>query len=242
MESCLELNKALTESQTDEEDAFTVEFNNYLIQFFASDDWQQLHNLQGKIEDIHLDNVKSVKGGIFFTSVYLICVSYKLYKQAMTLAKNYERHPESFKELQTQIIPVLQAIKTELHSKPESTEFATMYENIAKVSKILNQFYSDLVQLTKDVQNDFIKIRIYQSWATGSGFATLAVCVGSAVFADPLEVYSTCLPALGGIAFSYEIYCSLDEDYNKLNQVREDTNKLLQELVKHRTQLQVVSL
>ena len=45
-------------------------------------------------------------------SVYLICVSNNLDKQAVILAEDYKKHWDMFKELQTKMKVILRAIKT----------------------------------------------------------------------------------------------------------------------------------
>ena len=142
--------------------------------------------------------------------------------------------------MQTKMNVILQKIPKELYSKPESLESPEIYEKIGKILEILKLLYTKLEQLAKDVQKDIIKSRTDKGWAIGSGCTALAVCVGSAVFlSDPGGTFLICVPALGAVAYCWSAFCSLDETYYKLDQVRDGAYKLRSELVEHQTQLQV---
>ena len=237
-ESCLELANALMTSQSDNE------FNKYLIQCLASVEWQQLsdfaiQNFQELKDKIPPEIAKSVKGSLFIVSVYLICLSNQLYKQAVVLAEDYKEHRDMFKELQTKIRVVLQAIRTEIHSMPKSIDFGALNERIAKVMEILSHFHTELERVTNDVKNGIISSRLDKIWATGYGYAALLVCVGSLFVAGPGAVLLICVPSLGVFVYSITRFFSLGETNEELNQLQKDARKLRLESAKHRTQLQV---
>ena len=221
------------------------EFNKYLVQCLASVEWQQLsdfaiQSFQELKDKIPPGIAKSVKGSLFIVSVYLICFSNQLYKQAVILAEDYKEHRDKFKELQTKMKVVLQAIKTEIYSMPKSIDFPTMYERIAEVMKILNNFYTELEKVTNDIKNDLIKSQHDKPWAIGLGVTASVVCVGSIFVAGPWGIGLTCVPAFGGVVYSIESFFSLDKTNEQLNQLQKDTRRLSLESAKHRAQLQVI--
>ena len=221
------------------------EFNKYLVQCLASVEWQQLSDFtiqkfQELKDKIPPGIAESVKGSLFIVSVHLICLSNLLYQQAVILAEDCKEHRDMFKELQTKMKVVLQAIKTEIYSMPKSIDFPTMHERITKVMKILNNFYTELEQVTNDVKNGIISSRLHKIIVIGCGVVALVVCVGSPFVAGPRRVFLICAPALGGVAYSIASYLSLGTTNEELNQLLKDTRKLRQEAAKHRAQLQVI--
>ena len=238
-ESCFQLARTLMTSQSDNE------FNKYLVQCLASVEWQQLSDFtiqkfQELKDKIPPGIAESVKGSLFIVSVHLICLSNLLYQQAVILAEDCKEHRDMFKELQTKMKVVLQAIKTEIYSMPKSIDFPTMHERITKVMKILNNFYTELEQVTNDVKNGIISSRLHKIIVIGCGVVALVVCVGSPFVAGPRRVFLICAPALGGVAYSIASYLSLGTTNEELNQLLKDTRKLRQEAAKHRAQLQVI--
>ena len=238
-ENCFQLARTLMTSQSDNE------FNKYLVQCLASVEWQQLsdfaiQNFQELKDKIPPGIAKSVKGSLFIVSVYLICLSNQLYKQAVILAEDYKEHRDMFKELQTKMKVVLQTIKTEIYSMSQTIDFATLYERIAKVMEILSHFYTELEQVTNDVKNGIISSRLDKNKVIGYGVVALVVCVGSPFVAGPGGVFLICAPALGGVAYSIASYLSLDTTNEELNQLQKDTRRLSLESAKHRAQLQVI--
>ena len=173
-------------------------------------------------------------------SVYLICVSNNLDKQAVILAEDYKKHRDMFKELQTKMKVVLQAIKTEIYSMPKSIDFPTMYERIAEVMKILNNFYTELEKVTNDIKNGIIESQHAKRLAIALDVTAFVVCFGSIFVADPWRIGLTCGPAFGGVAYSIESCFSLGKTNEQLNQLQKDTRRLSLESAKHRAQLQVI--
>ena len=221
------------------------EFNKYLVQCLASVEWQQLsdfaiQNFQELKDKIPPGIAKSVKGSLFIVSVYLICFSNQLYKQAVILAEDYKEHRDKFKELQTKMKVVLQAIKTEIYSMPKSIDFPTMYKRIAEVMKILNNFYTELEKVTNDIKNDLNKSQHDKFLVIELGVTALVVCVGSIFVASPRGIGLICVPASGGVAYSIKSFFSLDKTNEQLNQLQKDTRRLSLESAKHRAQLQVI--
>ena len=234
-ESCFQLARTLMTSQSDNE------FNKYLVQCLASVEWQQLsdfaiQSFQELKDKIPPGIAKSVKGSLFIVSVYLICFSNQLYKQAVILAEDYKEHRDKFKELQTKMKVVLQAIKTEIYSMPKSIDFPTMYERIAEVMKILNNFYTELEKVTNDIKNDLIKSQDDKLLAIQLGVTALGVCVRFISVASPWGL--TCVLTFGGVGCS--IKSSLSKTEEQLKQLQKDTRRLSLESAKHRAQLQVI--
>ena len=197
-ESCLELASALMTSQSDNE------FNKYLIQCLGSVEWQQLsdfaiQNFQELKDKIPPEIAKSVKGGLFIVSVYLICVSNNLDKQAVILAEDYKKHRDMFKELQTKMKVVLQAIKTEIYSMPKSIDLATLYERIAKVMEILNNFNIELEKVTNDIKNGIIESRHAKPWVIEYVVVAACVCAVSFFLASPLGRGLICASSFLGV-------------------------------------------
>ena len=163
------------------------------------------------------------------------CLSNQLCKQAVVLAEDYKEHRDMFKELQTKMKVVLQAIKTEIYSRPKSIDFPTMYERIAEVMKILNNFYTELEKVTNDIKNGIIESQHAKPWAIGYVVAAVVFFVAS-----PLGIGSTCVSALGVIAYSTQSLFSLANTNEELNRLQKDARKLSVESAKHRAQLQVI--
>ena len=238
-ESCFQLARTLMTSQSDNE------FNKYLVQCLASVEWQQLSDFtiqtfQELKDKIPPGIAKSVKGSLFIVSVYLICLSNQLYKQAVILAEDYKEYRDKFKELQTKMKVVLQAIKTEIYSMPKSIDFPTMYERITEVMKILNNFYTELEKVTNDIKNDLIKSQHDKLSAIGLGVIASVVSVGAISVAGLWGIGLICVPAFGGVACSIGSYFSLGKTIEQLNQLQKDTRRLSLESAKHRAQLQVI--
>ena len=168
------------------------------------------------------------------------CLSNQLYKQAVILAEDYKEHRDKFKELQTKMKVVLQAIKTEIYSMPKSIDFPTMYERITEVMKILNNFYTELEKVTNDIKNGIIESQHAKPWAIGYVVAAVVVCAGTFFVASPLGIGSTCVSALGVIAYSTQSLFSLANTNEELNRLQKDTRKLSVESAKHRAQLRVI--
>lgn len=235
-EGCLNLVSALITSKSDEE------FNKYLRQCLASVDLKQLgqlfnfavQNFQDVIEKIPPEIANSAKGNFFLTSVYLICLSYKLYNEVVSLAENYEEYRSRFKELQTKIEPVLQGIRTKLYVEPSGIDFTTMHAKIENVLEMLNPVYTELEQLTEDVKRDIIKCRHHKGLAIVGVFAASVVCL-----AAPWSVFSKCVPAIGSAVAFIVYFISLNETHENLNQLQKDTQKLRRDFAQHRAQLQL---
>ena len=237
-QSFLKLESALMTSQSDNE------FNKLIIECLASVEWQQLSDFaiqefQGLIKKIPPEIANSEKGRLFTVSVHLICLINQLYKQAVILAEDYKQHRDMFKELQTKMKVVLQTIKTQINSLPKIIDFATLYERMAKVMEILNDFHIELEKVTNDVKNGIINSRSGIPLATGCGVAAVVVCGASTFDASPWVKGLTCVPSIGGIAYSIMSFFSLDKTSEELNQLQKETKKLRLEFAKHRAQLQV---
>ena len=238
-ESCIQLARTLMTSQSDNE------FNKYLVQCLASVEWQQLSDFtiqkfQELKDKIPPEIAKSAKGSLFIVSVYLICLSNQLYKQAVILAEDYKEHRDKFKELQTKMKVLLQAIKTEIYSMLKSIDFPTMYERIAEVMKILNNFYTELEKVTNDTKNGIIESQHAIPWAIGYVVVAVVVCAGTFFVAGPWGIGLICVPAFGVVAYSIQSFFSLGKTNEQLNQLQKDTRRLSLESAKHRAQLQVI--
>ena len=207
------------------------EFNKYLVQCLASVEWQQLSDFtiqtfQELKDKIPPGIAKSVKGSLFIVSVYLICLSNQLYKQAVILAEDYKEHRDKFKELQTKMKVVLQAIKTEIYSMPKSIDFPTMYERITEVMKILNNFYTELEKVTNDTKNGIIESQHAIPWAIGYVVVAVVVCAGTFFVAGPWGIGLICVPAFGVVAYSIQAFFSLGKTNEQLNQLQKMLKRL----------------
>ena len=172
-------------------------------------------------------------------SVYLICVSNNLDKQAVILAEDYKKHRDMFKELQTKMKVILRAIKTEIYSMPKSIDFATLYERIAKVMEILNNFNTELEKVTNDIKNSIIESRHAKPWAIEYVVVAACVCAVSFFLASPLGRGLICASTIGVIAYSTQSFSSLANTNEELNRLQKDTRKLSVKSAKHQAQLQV---
>nr|XP_058952249.1 uncharacterized protein LOC131779695 [Pocillopora verrucosa] len=237
-EICPKLERALKPSQSDDE------LNKLLIKFLASVEWQQLssfakQNLRGLIKGIPPKIANSAKGSLVIVSVHLIFLSNNLYEQAVILTEDCKQHRDKFEELQTEMGVVQQAIKTKFSSLSKSIDFATMYERIEEVIKILDDFHRKLEEITNDVKKSLIKSQHNKPWAIWYIVAATAACSSSFYFTSLWVRGLTCVTSTGVIIQSFTSFFLLDKCSEELNQLQNETKKLRQDLAGNRTQLRL---
>ena len=115
-----------------------------------------------------------------------------------------------------------------------------MYERIAEVMKILNNFYTELEKVTNDTKNGIIESQHAIPWAIGYVVVAVVVCAGTFFVAGPWGIGLICVPAFGVVAYSIQSFFSLGKTNEQLNQLQKDTRRLSLESAKHRAQLQVI--
>ena len=122
---------------------------------------------------------------------------------------------------------------------PKSIDFATLYERIAKVMEILNNFNTELEKVTNDIKNGIIESRHAKPWAIEYVVVAACVCAVSFFLASPLGRGLICASAIGVIAYSTQSFSSLANTNEELNRLQKETRKLSVKLAKHQAQLQV---
>ena len=237
-EICPKLARALKPSQSDDE------VNKLLIEFLASEEWQQLssfakQNLRGLIKGIPPKIANSAKGSLVIVSVYLIFLINNLYEQAVILTEDCKQHRDKFEELQTEMGVVQQAIKTKFSSMSKSIDFATMYERIEEVLKILDDFHRKLEEITDGVKKSLIKSRHNKPWAIWYIVAATAACPSSLYLTSWWVGGLTCVTSTGVVIQSFKSFFLLDKCSEELNQLQNETKKLKQDLAGNRTQLRL---
>ena len=237
-ECFLELKRTLISSQSDDE------FKKSIIACLRSVEWQKLSNFsiqsfQALIEKIPPEIANSLKGDLFVVCVSLTYFSHQLYKQSVNLEEECKQHWNDFKELKTTTEVAFDAIRKEIYSISESTDFVELYTKITKMAIMLEKHHNKLEKITYDVKESIIASRHSKPLAIGFGVAAAVVCVGSFKFGGPLTIISICTPACGVVAYSTTTFLSLDKTNEELNRLQKDTRELGLELVKHQARLQV---
>lgn len=237
-EICLKLKSAWMTSQSDNE------FYELIIKCLVSAAWKNLspsaiRNFRELIKNIPSKIANSAKGSLVFVSVYLIFISNNLYKQAVILTEDCKQHRDKLEELQTKMEVVLKAMKTQISPMSKSIDYATLYEQIEELLKIMDDLDIELKEITNDVKNDIIKSRHNKPWAIAYIIIAAASCVGSFLVTGWWVRVPTCLVALGVILQSSWSLHLLDENIKQLNELQKEMKTLKLELAKYRTKLRV---
>ena len=220
------------------------EFHKLIIECLVSAAWQNLspsaiNIFRGLIKNIPSEIANSAKGDFFIVSVYLIFISNNLYKQAVILTENCKLHWDKLEELQITMEVALQEMKKKISPMSKSIGYATLYEGIEQILKIMDELHIELKELTNDVKNDIIKSRHNKPWAIAYIITAAASCVGSFFVTGWWVRVLTCLSTLGVILQSSWSLHSLEENTKQLNELQKEMKTLKLELVKYRTKLRV---
>lgn len=220
------------------------EFYELIIKCLVSAAWKNLspsaiRNFRELIKNIPSKIANSAKGSLVFVSVYLIFISNNLYKQAVILTEDCKQHRDKLEELQTKMEVVLKAMKTQISPMSKSIDYATLYEQIEELLKIMDDLDIELKEITNDVKNDIIKSRHNKPWAIAYIIIAAASCVGSFLVTGWWVRVPTCLVALGVILQSSWSLHLLDENIKQLNELQKEMKTLKLELAKYRTKLRV---
>ena len=220
------------------------EFHKLIIECLVSAAWQNLspsaiNIFRGLIKNIPSEIANSAKGGFVIVSVYLIFISNNLYKQAVILTEDCKQHRDKLEELQKKMEVVLEAMKTQISPMSKSIDYATLYEQIEELLKIMDELNIELKEVTNDVKNDIIKSRHNKPWAIAYIIAAAASCVGSFFVTGWWVRVPTCLCTLGVILQSSWSLHLLEENIKQLNELQKEMKTLKLELAKHRTKLRV---
>lgn len=234
-ESFLKLARASITSQSNNE------FNKSIIEYLESRELSAftIQDFRKLIMKIPPEIANSPKGSLFIVSVHLICFINQLYNQFDILAEESKRHRDILEMSRSEMEIVLHAIEKEIDSMLTSTDFATLYERIAILMRILNDYHTRLEQVSNDIKNGIIKSRHGKPLAIGYGVASAVVFVSSFFVGSPFKRFLTRTIAAGAVAYSINSFFSLEKTNEELNQLQWDTNMVRLELAEHRTQLQV---
>ena len=234
-ESFLKLARASITSQSNNE------FKKSIIEYLESRELSDftIQDFRNLIKKIPPEIANSPKGSLFIVSVHLICFINQLYIQFDILAEESKRHRDILEMSRSEMEIVLHAIEKEIDSMLTSTDFATLYEQIAILMRILNDYHTRLEQVSNDIKNGIIKSRHGKPLAIGYGVASAVVCVSSFFVGSPFRRVLTSAIAAGAVVYSINSFFSLEKTNEELNQLQRDTNMVRLELAEHRTQLQV---
>ena len=234
-ESFLKLARASITSQSNNE------FKKSIIEYLESRELSDftIQDFRNLIKKIPPEIANSPKGSLFIVSVHLICFINQLYIQFDILAEESKRHRDILEMSRSEMEIVLHAIEKEIDSMLTSTDFATLYERIAILMRILNDYHTRLEQVSNDIKNGIIKSRHGKPLAIGYGVASAVVCVSSFFVGSSFRRVLTSAIAAGAVVYSINSFFSLEKTNEELNQLQRDTNMVRLELAEHRTQLQV---
>ena len=234
-ESFLKLARASITSQSNNE------FKKSIIEYLESRELSDftIQDFRNLIKKIPPEIANSPKGSLFIVSVHLICFINQLYIQFDILAEESKMHRDILESSRSEMEIVLHEIEKEIDSMLTSTDFATLYERIAILMRILNDYHTRLEQVSNDIKNGIIKSRHGKPLAIGYVVASAVVFVSSFFVGSPFRRVLTSTIAAGAVAYSINSFFSLEKTNEELNQLQRDTNMVRLELAEHRTQLQV---
>ena len=234
-ESFLKLARASITSQSNNE------FKKSIIEYLESRELSDftIQDFRNLIKKIPPEIANSPKGSLFIVSVHLICFINQLYIQFDILAEESKLHRDILESSRSEMEIVLHEIEKEIDSMLTSTDFATLYERIAILMRILNDYHTRLEQVSNDIKNGIIQSRHGKPLAIGYVVASAVVFVSSFFLCSPFRKVLTSIIAAGAVAYSINSFCSLEKTNEELNQLQMDTNMVRLELAVHRTQFQV---